>query len=34
MVDGNTSVNVGDTLTIGFDPAHASIFDFGNEERL
>jgi len=34
MVDGNTSVNVGDTLTIGFDPAHSSIFDFGNEERL
>ena len=34
MVDGNTLVNVGDRVTVGFDPAHASIFDFDNEERL
>ena len=34
VVDGNTSVNVGDSVTVGFDPAHASIFDFDNEERL
>ena len=34
MVDGNTIVNVGDRVTVGFDPAHASIFDFDNEERL
>lgn len=34
MVDGNTSVSTGDSVTVGFDPAHASIFDFDNEERL
>jgi multiple sugar transport system ATP-binding protein len=34
MVDGNTSVSIGDSVTVGFDPAHASIFDFDNEERL
>ena len=34
MVDVNTSINVGDTLTVGFDPAHASIFDLESEERL
>jgi multiple sugar transport system ATP-binding protein len=34
MVDGNTSVSIGDSVTVGFDPAHASIFDFVNEERL
>ena len=34
MVDGNTLVNVGDRVTVGFDPAHVSIFDFDNEERL
>jgi len=34
MVDVNTSVNVGDKLKVGFDPAHASIFDFDIEERL
>ena len=34
MVDVNTSVNVGDRLTVGFDLAHASIFDFDNEKRL
>jgi len=34
MVDVNTSINVGGTLTVGFDPAHASIFDLESEERL
>jgi multiple sugar transport system ATP-binding protein len=34
MVDVNTSINVGDTLTVGFDTAHASIFDLESEERL
>ena len=34
IVDGNISVNVGDRVTVGFDPAHVSIFDFDNEERL
>ena len=34
MVDVNTSINVGDTLTVGFDPAHASIFDLESEDRL
>jgi multiple sugar transport system ATP-binding protein len=34
IVDGNTLVNVGDRVTVGFDPAHVSIFDFDNEERL
>ena len=34
IIDGNISVNVGDRVTVGFDPAHVSIFDFDNEERL
>jgi len=34
IVDGNTLVNVGDRVTVGFDPAHVSIFDYDNEERL
>ena len=25
---------IGDRVTVGFDPAHASNFDFDNEERL
>ena len=33
-VEGNKTVNIGDKLSIGFDPAHVSIFDFENENRL
>jgi multiple sugar transport system ATP-binding protein len=33
-VEGNKTVNIGDKLSLGFDPAHVSIFDFENENRL
>ena len=33
-VEGNKTVNIGDKLSVGFDPAHVSIFDFVNENRL
>jgi multiple sugar transport system ATP-binding protein len=33
-VEGNKTVNIGDKLSVGFDPAHVSIFDFENENRL
>ncbi len=33
-MDGQASVAVGDTLTIGADPARASLFDKATEERL
>ena len=33
-VEGNKTVNIGDKLSVGFDPVHVSIFDFENENRL
>ena len=33
-VEGNKTVNIGDKLSVGFDPAHVSIFEFENENRL
>jgi len=33
-VEGNKTVNIGDKLSVGFDPAHISIFEFENENRL
>ena len=33
-MDGQKSVELGDKLTIGFDPVGASIFDMQSEERL
>ena len=33
-VEGNKTINIGDKLSVGFDPAHISIFDFETENRL
>jgi multiple sugar transport system ATP-binding protein len=33
-VEGNKTINIGDKLSVGFDPAHISIFDFDTENRL
>jgi len=33
-VEGNKIINIGDKLSVGFDPAHISIFDFDTENRL
>jgi multiple sugar transport system ATP-binding protein len=33
-VDGNKTINIGDKVNIGFDPAHISLFDFETENRL
>lgn len=33
-MDGQARVSSGDTIHIGFDPAHASLFDKASEERL
>ena len=33
-VEGNKTINIGDKLSVGFDPAHISIFEFENENRL
>jgi multiple sugar transport system ATP-binding protein len=33
-VDGGTPVRAGERMTIGFDPARASLFDHESEERL
>jgi multiple sugar transport system ATP-binding protein len=33
-VEGNKTVNIGDKLSVGFDSAHVSIFDFDTENRL
>ena len=34
IVEGNKTINIGDKLSVGFDPAHVSIFDFDTENRL
>jgi multiple sugar transport system ATP-binding protein len=34
IVEGNKTINIGDKLSVGFDPAHISIFDFDTENRL
>ena len=34
IVEGNKTINIGDNLSVGFDPAHISIFDFDTENRL
>jgi len=34
MVDGNTTLSIGERVTVGFDPVHSSVFDLENEERL
>ena len=34
LTDGQTPIRPGETLTIGFDPARASIFDASSEQRL
>ena len=33
-VDGNKTINIGDKVNVGFDPAHISLFDFDTENRL
>jgi multiple sugar transport system ATP-binding protein len=33
-MDGTSTVKVGDTLNVSFDPAHGSMFDKASEERL
>ena len=33
-VEGNKTINIGDKLSVGFNPAHISIFDFDTENRL
>ena len=33
-VEGKKTINIGDKLSVGFDPAHISIFDFDTENRL
>ena len=33
-MDGQAQVAVGDSVTLGFDPAHASMFDHATEARL
>jgi multiple sugar transport system ATP-binding protein len=33
-VEGNKTINIGDNLSVGFDPALISIFDFDTENRL
>ena len=34
IVEGNKTINIGEKLSLGFDPAHISIFDFDTENRL
>ena len=34
IVDGNSTINSGDSLKVGFDPLHSSIFDLDSEDRL
>ena len=34
IVEGNKTINIGDKLSVGFNPAHISIFDFDTENRL
>jgi multiple sugar transport system ATP-binding protein len=34
IVDGNSTLAPGDRISVGFDPAQASIFDLDNEQRL
>ena len=34
IVDGNSALAPGDRISVGFDPAQASIFDLDNEQRL
>jgi multiple sugar transport system ATP-binding protein len=34
IVDGTTTMNSGDSVLVGFDPIHSSIFDLDSEDRL
>jgi len=34
IVDGTTTINSGDSVLVGFDPVHSSIFDLDSEDRL
>ena len=34
IIDGNSTINSGDSLRVGFDPLHSSIFDLDSEDRL
>ena len=34
IVDGNSTINSGDSVLVGFDPIHSSIFDLDSEDRL
>ena len=34
IVDGNSTINSGDSILVGFDPIYSSIFDLDSEDRL